>query len=97
MGKTKVSDKHRPTLQKIEAIVEKSGPISTQDLAARAGVSDSLVRNLIKDNYSSVERDNKSRGRGKANVYVTKPTLSSIANPHRAPEDKTDGKTKKRS
>lgn len=88
MGKTQVTDKDRPDLEKLEGVVKAAGHqgIGTAALSEKTGIAPERIRSLFKNHFSQVERktDTSSTGGIPADLWVYRPTPAEIAKPHEA-------------
>lgn len=88
MGKTQVSEKDRPDLERLEVVVRATGHggISTSALAKHSGLPPARIRSLFNNHFSRVFRtiDPNSKSGIPADLWVYRPTADDIAAPHRA-------------
>ncbi len=87
MGKTQVSEKDKPDLEHLEAIVKKHQKIGTAALAAESGIDRTRIRKLLNSHSYRVIREtdpSSPAGAIAADLWVYKPTMEDIARPHRA-------------
>jgi len=88
MGKTQVSEKDRPDLERLEQIVKDAGHagIGTAELSKKSGTNPARVRSLLNDHFSRASRsiDPNSKAGIPADRWVYKQTADDISAPHRA-------------
>jgi hypothetical protein len=88
MGKTQVSEKDRPDLERLEQIVKDAGHagIGTAELSEKSGITPAKIRSLLNRHFSRAFRsiDPKSKAGIPADLWVYKPTAEDIATPHRS-------------
>jgi hypothetical protein len=88
MGKTQVSEKDRPDLERLEQIVKNAGHagIGTRELSEKSGIAPARVRSLFNNHFSRAFRsiDPNSKSGIPADRWVYKPTADDISAPHRA-------------
>jgi hypothetical protein len=87
MGKTQVSEKDKPDLDRLEAIVKKHQRIGTAALASESGIDPTRIRNLLNNHSFRVIKEtdpNSPPGPIPADLWVYKPTMEDIARPHHA-------------
>lgn len=88
MSKTRVSDKDRPDLERLEQIVKDAGHagIGTAELSKKSGITPAKVRSLLNHHFSRAFRsiDPNSKSGIPADRWVYKPTADDISAPHRA-------------
>ncbi len=88
MSKTRVSEKDRPDLERLEQIVKDAGHagIGTAELSNKSGITPAKVRSLLNHHHSRVTKgtDSKSKSQLPPDRWVYKPTADDISAPHRA-------------
>jgi hypothetical protein len=85
MGKTQVSDKDKPDLERLEAIVKRLRQATTTMLADESGIAPQRIRDLLNNHSYRVVKGTADSQRGiPADLWVYKPTMEDLARPHRA-------------
>lgn len=86
MRKTQVSEKDRPDLERLEAILRKHQRVTTAQLAAESSKGAERIRNLLnKHSYRATKSTETSpKGGIPADVWIYRPTPEEIARPHNA-------------
>lgn len=87
MGKTRVSEKDRPDLERLEQIVKDAHTgIGTAELSKKSGITPVRIRSLFDKHHSRVTReaDPDSKGNLPPDHWKYKPTPDDISAPHRA-------------
>lgn len=87
MGKTQVSEKDRPDLERLEQIVKDAGHAGTGTtaLSEQSGMTPARIRSLLNNHFSKAFRsiDPKSKAGIPADLWVYRPTADDISAPHR--------------
>jgi hypothetical protein len=88
MGKTQVSEKDKPDLDRLEAIVKKHQKIGTAALSSESGINPTRIRDLLNNHsYRAIKETDPNSPAGTnlaADLWVYKQTMEDIARPHRA-------------
>jgi hypothetical protein len=90
MGKTVVSEKDSPDLERLEYLVKIAGyeGVGTTALSQQSGIRSEKIRRLFNNHFSRVSRKVAcdSKAGIPADLWVYKPTPDDISAPHRAAE-----------
>ena len=94
MGKTQVSKKDKPDLERLEALVRKNKQATTAVLADESSIKPDRIRDLLNNHSYRVTKSTETAPQQgiPADLWIYKPKGAEIAKPHQAKVDATEQK-----